>query len=310
MAPTRWAGRKPALAAALTLLILVSCGEPATEGDGAGPVDGAAGRPAAPTEQATATIVPPGTEPEPAIPEPEAPGEASPPAEPAPEPTAPAPPPGLPPGLLGQDIERIPTTSRVVALTFDAGANADAVQSILATLAAEKVPGTFFLTGDFVGRFPGASQSIRTAGHRLANHSVNHPAFTSLTGSEIRAEVRGAEEDIRAVTGGDPRPFFRFPFGDRDARTIAAVNDLGYLAVRWTVDTLGWQGTSGGRSVAEVTQRVLDTARPGQIVLMHVGSHPTDGSTLDADALPDVISGLRAEGYRFVTLDALLTAGS
>jgi len=73
------------------------------------------------------------------------------------------------------------------------------------------------------------------------------------------------------------------------------------------VDTLGWQGTRAGRTAAEVTSRVLDTARPGQIVLMHVGSHPTDRSTLDADALPAVIAGLRELGYQFVTLDALLT---
>lgn len=107
-------------------------------------------------------------------------------------------------------------------------------------------------------------------------------------------------------TGQDPQPLFRFPFGDRDARTIPAVNDLGYVAVRWTVDTLGWQGTSGGRSADDVTERVLDTATAGQIVLMHVGSHPTDGSMLDADALAAVIGGLRAAGYRFVTLDALV----
>jgi peptidoglycan/xylan/chitin deacetylase (PgdA/CDA1 family) len=193
-----------------------------------------------------------------------------------------------------------------VALTFDAGANADAVPSILATLADENVRATFFLTGDFVQRFAGASRSIVSAGHRLANHSATHPEFTSLSAEQIRAEIRGAEADIRDITGRDPRPLFRFPLGDRDARTIDAVNELGYVAVRWTVDTLGWQGTSGGRSAAEVTERVLDTATAGQIVLMHVGSHPTDGSMLDADALAAVITGLRAAGYRFVTLDALL----
>jgi peptidoglycan/xylan/chitin deacetylase (PgdA/CDA1 family) len=41
-------------------------------------------------------------------------------------------------------------------------------------------------------------------------------------------------------------------------------------------------------------------------VLMHVGSHPTDGSMLDADALPRIISGLRDRGYRFVTLPQAL----
>jgi peptidoglycan-N-acetylglucosamine deacetylase len=40
---------------------------------------------------------------------------------------------------------------------------------------------------------------------------------------------------------------------------------------------------------------------------MHIGSKPDDGSTLDADALPDMIGPMRAAGYGFVTLDQLLT---
>jgi peptidoglycan-N-acetylglucosamine deacetylase len=252
-----------------------------------------------PTASPRAPRPPPGARPVETSPTSVAPPPAPPPAPPAP---------GFPEHLAGKDLERIPTDRRIVALTFDAGANADAVNPILATLAAEQVTATFFLTGDFVRHFPGESRAVVRAGHRLGNHSVSHPHFTSLTTSQIRDEVRGAEADIRSYAGGDPRPFFRFPYGDRDARTIAAVNDLGYVAVRWTVDSLGWQGTSGGRSATEVTQRVLDTAQPGQIVLMHVGSHPTDGSTLDADALPGVIAGLRQRGYSFVTLDALLSA--
>ena len=41
-------------------------------------------------------------------------------------------------------------------------------------------------------------------------------------------------------------------------------------------------------------------------ILVYVGSNPDDGSTLDADALPDMITRIRAAGYDFVTLDALL----
>jgi hypothetical protein len=39
---------------------------------------------------------------------------------------------------------------------------------------------------------------------------------------------------------------------------------------------------------------------------MHVGSNPDDSTTLDADALPDVVNRVRAAGYGFVTLDAVL----
>jgi hypothetical protein len=54
-----------------------------------------------------------------------------------------------------------------------------------------------------------------------------------------------------------------------------------------------------------VINRAVGGARPGEIVLMHVGSNPTDHTTLDAAALPTVISKLKALGYGFVTLDAL-----
>ncbi len=69
--------------------------------------------------------------------------------------------------------------------------------------------------------------------------------------------------------------------------------------MRWTVDTLGWQGTVGGRSVATVRARILAGLRPGAIVLMHVGAAP-DRTTLDAAALPSVIVELRRRGYGFV----------
>ncbi|WP_456938316.1 polysaccharide deacetylase family protein [Geodermatophilus sp. SYSU D00684] len=211
---------------------------------------------------------------------------------------------GLPFVLRGQDLEVIPTDRRVVALTFDAGGDSSGLASILATLAGRQVPATFFLTGRWAAANPSGVAAIRSAGHRVANHSMTHPHFPASTDAAMRQELLDAERAIRAG-GADPRPLFRFPFGDRTAHTIAVVNGAGYGAVRWTVDTLGWQGTSGGRSVQTVVDRALGALRPGEIVLMHVGAHPDDGSTLDAAALPTVIDRMRAAGYGFVTLDAL-----
>jgi peptidoglycan/xylan/chitin deacetylase (PgdA/CDA1 family) len=207
--------------------------------------------------------------------------------------------------LAGQDVERLPTSRRVVALTFDAGANADGLASVLGTLRREGVPATFFLTGDFARRFPARSAEIAAGGHRLGNHSVDHPHFTALSDQAVRDQLAGAERAIVASTGRDPRPLFRFPYGDRDQRTIRLVNAAGYVPVRWAVDSLGWKGTSGGLTAGAVTARVLGALRPGEIVLMHVGSNPDDHTTLDADALPAVIAQIRAAGYGFVTLDAL-----
>jgi len=207
--------------------------------------------------------------------------------------------------LLGIDWTRIPTTAPVVALTFDAGANADAVPSIRSTLQGKNVPATFFLTGQWVRTFPAQANEVAVAGFVVGNHSDTHPALTTLSDTQVHAEVVNAQRSILLANGVETRPFFRFPFGDLDTRVLSLVNGLGYVGVRWTVDTLGWQGTSGGMSVQRVIDRVLAALQPGEIVLMHVGSHPTDHSMLDAAALPQIIDAIRARGYQFVTMSAL-----
>lgn len=251
----------------------------------------------------------PGT-PEPTVPGapgeqvPVAPGPTPPPETlPAPQPPPPAAP--FPAGLLGQDLEVLPGAGPVVALTFDAGGNSAGLPVILQTLADAGIHGTFFLTGAWAAANPAGVAAIVAGGHRVGNHSLTHPAFTGLPDTGIADQVLGAQQAIQAA-GADPRPLFRFPLGDRDARTIAAINSLGYVAVRWTVDTLGWKGTSGGISARQVADRALSGLRPGEIVLMHVGSNPDDASALDAEALPDVINRIRQAGYGFATLDSLL----
>ena len=219
-----------------------------------------------------------------------------------------------PSGLGGTNWTVVPAKPTVVALTFDAGANADAVPSILATLAKYHVPATFFLTGNFVRDFPAASKSIAAAGARIGNHSVSHPYFVGdkLTDAQIRDQVLAAQTQIRQVTGADPWPWFRFPYGDYNQHTISVVNSAGFVPVGWTVDTLGWKGASGGITTQSIVNRVLAGLRPGEIVLMHCGSGGTqagDHSTMDADALPAIIQNLSSRGYSFVTIDALRGLG-
>jgi len=214
----------------------------------------------------------------------------------------------VPSGLGGRVWNVIPTHAKVVALTFDAGANADGVASILSTLSQQHVAASFFLTGNFTTSFPGQAKAMAAAG-RAGDHSVSHPYFTQLTDAQMRQQVLGAQQTIKTVTGADPAPWFRFPYGDYNSHAVSVVNSAGFVPVGWTVDTLGWEGTSGGITVTTIASRVLGSLQPGEIVLMHCGSNPTDHSTLDADALPSVISQLRARAYAFVTLDALRGLG-
>lgn len=205
----------------------------------------------------------------------------------------------LPPAIVAGELVRLQTRQHVVALTFDGGGNADAAKSVLATLKRDDVPATFFLTGHFAESFPLLARAIGRR-YPLANHTVDHLDLRRLSTPAATREVTQADAIIRRTTGRETRPLFRFPYGARDARTLGIVRRLGYVSVRWTVDTWGWMGFTG-QTVAGARRRVLDNLVPGEIVLMHLGS-ARDHSTIDSRALPGVIRAVRARGYRFVTL--------
>jgi peptidoglycan/xylan/chitin deacetylase (PgdA/CDA1 family) len=205
----------------------------------------------------------------------------------------------LPPAIVAGELVRLQTRQHVVALTFDGGANADGARGVLAVLRRENVPGTFFLTGQFVRNYPALARAIGRR-YPVCNHTVNHLDLRRLSTGGVTREIVTAERRIRAATGRDQRPCFRFPFGARDARTLRIVHRLGYVSVRWTTDTWGWMGRSS-QSVGGVVRRVVHGLVPGQIVMMHLGS-ARDRSTIDTKALPGVIRAVRARGYRFVTL--------
>jgi peptidoglycan/xylan/chitin deacetylase (PgdA/CDA1 family) len=205
----------------------------------------------------------------------------------------------LPPSVVGGELVRLQTRQRVVALTFDGGGDDASARSVLAILRREHVKGTFFLTGHFVKTYPALARAI---GRRYAvgNHTVNHVDLRWLSTGAVANEITRAQRMIARATGRDTRPYFRFPYGARDARTLAIVRRLDYVSVRWTIDTLGWMGRSV-QTVSGAVRRVLAGLVPGEIVMMHLGSS-RDGSTIDAHALPAVIRAVRARGYRFVTL--------
>jgi peptidoglycan/xylan/chitin deacetylase (PgdA/CDA1 family) len=212
----------------------------------------------------------------------------------------------LPPAIVAGEIVRLQTRQHVVALTFDGGGNADGAKGVLTELRRAKVPATFFLTGHFVQSYPLVA---RTIGRRypVGNHTVNHLDMLRLSPTAERREVTRAAVMIQRATGRDTHPYFRFPYGSRNARTLRLVNGLGYASVRWTVDTWGWMGLSQ-QSVRGATRRVVDHLVPGEIVLMHLGSS-RDHSTIDSQALPAVIQLVRARGYRFVTLKGIRAPG-
>jgi peptidoglycan/xylan/chitin deacetylase (PgdA/CDA1 family) len=206
----------------------------------------------------------------------------------------------------GGEIERLQTSKKIIALTFDGGDNAGGAQRILATLGRRHVTATFFITGRWARRYPRLARVIGVH-YAVGNHTYSHAPLPALTSAAVRAEIIAGARWIRRETLREPRPLFRFPFGDRDSRTIGIVHALGYQSVRWSLDTWGWMGPSAGQSTATVVRRVSTRLRPGDILLMHLGS-ARDGSVLDAEALPAVIDTIERRDYHFVTLDRFVHA--
>lgn len=188
-----------------------------------------------------------------------------------------------------------------VALTFDGcegrGAPALLDQSILAVLAAEKVPVTLFVTGLFARR--NAAELARLARSPLVeveNHSFDHPQHMErLDPAAIRAQVEATDRLVEELTGR-PTRFFRFPAGNHDAAALRAVEATGHRVVHWSFAS---GDPAKGLTPAHLRDDVLSRTRPGHILIFHINGR----APATAEALPGILAELRRRGYRFTRLD-------
>lgn len=218
-----------------------------------------------------------------------------------------------------------PRNRRVVALTFDA----DMTDGMLSRIHAGSVPeqvdrrlfsvlrrrhtaATFFLTGLWARQYPALTKRLaRDPLVQLENHSYDHrawatPCYGLPTVDGVAAkqtEVSRTQRVLRRLTGAAAR-YFRFPGGCSAARDRRLVARLG-------LRTVGWDVVSGDAFQSDprvVVRAVLSGVRPGSIVVAHCIGAPNTPATGRAMAM--IIPALRARGYRFVTLDRLLHAGT
>jgi peptidoglycan/xylan/chitin deacetylase (PgdA/CDA1 family) len=196
------------------------------------------------------------------------------------------------------EIARGPGHRPEVALTFDAGADWKPVRPILEALEDAGAQCTFFVTGKWVEANPRSSRAIADGGHELGNHSWDHAAFTGLSDEAIRDQLRRTEEIVQETTHRSTLPYFRPPLGARDRRVRQLAAEEGYRTVYWSLDSR--DAVDRGITPAQIRDRVLSRVETGSIVLLHCGSQAT------ADALPEILEGLRGRGLRPVTITQLL----
>ncbi len=195
------------------------------------------------------------------------------------------------------------TEEKVVYLTFDAGYENGNVEIILDTLRREEVPGAFFILGNLIERNPELVRRMAEEGHTVCNHTDRHPDMTKMQTKEAFAEELDRLSRAYTELTGEVMPrYYRPPQGLFNRQNMEWANALGYKTIFWSFAYADWDNDKQP-TPEQARQKILDNMHNGAVLLLH----PT--SSANAAILGDVISTLKAEGWRFGTLDELTAEG-
>lgn len=202
--------------------------------------------------------------------------------------------------LFGEIVNRVDTDEPVVALTFDDGPTPVYTAEVQKTLSDRGVKATFFLMGVDAERHMAETQAIVSAGHEIGNHTFNHDDMTWADEAKAADEIERTDAAIRAAGyGGEIH--FRPPFGKKLFGLPLYLAKHDRTTVTWDVEPESFDDVAA--TADGITQHVLDNTKPGSIIILHVMYKSRETSRA---ALPAIIDGLKARGFRFVTVSELL----
>jgi polysaccharide deacetylase family sporulation protein PdaB len=193
-------------------------------------------------------------------------------------------------------IYYVDTPEKKIAISFDASWGDEFTPRILEILQENELKTTFFLTGFWIEKYPEHVKEIVAKGHELGNHTWTHPHLNTLEKSSITRELEQVHAALTDLWGGKEPRLFRPPFGEYSDKVIEAADELGYLTIQWSIDSLDWKDLSP----EAITKRITDKMHPGAIVLFHNNGRYT------ADALPGIIAYAKENGYEIVPISELL----
>lgn len=200
--------------------------------------------------------------------------------------------------FFGELVDRVETTEKVVALTFDDGPDPAGAQRTLDVLAEKQVPGTFFVTGRELEKHPDLGRKIAEAGHEIGNHTYSHERMVLVSPGFVAEEIEKTDALIRA-TGYQGDIHFRPPNGKKLLALPRYLEEHDRKTITWDVEP----DSAGTPAKEQILTETLERTRPGSIILLHP-MYAGRGQT--REALGPLIDGLRERGYRFVTVSALL----
>ncbi len=219
-----------------------------------------------------------------------------------------------------QTINHGPRDKKKVALTLDAemtdGMKAKLVSKgvgisydkrIVDTLNQTNTKATFFLTGMWMELYPDVTKEL-SSNHlfELGSHSYTDSSFEGscyglkeILENQEQADIEYTQKLLKELAGIDNH-LFRFPGGCYSQEDLDLVNNAGLKVVHWDVS-----GADGFENSSEtIEQNVLNKVQNGSIIILHLNGTPTAPKT--AEALPKIISELKARGFEFVKVSELL----
>lgn len=190
--------------------------------------------------------------------------------------------------------DRFTADEPAIALTFDDGPGAF-TGAIAEELRRLDAPASFFVVGELAATRPDTVAALAADGHTIGSHSWSHARIEHIGEREMVDECVRAAARIDRITGRQVSlvrlPYRKVP----PPRTSELLGIRGLLPVAWSLDPRDWEA----RDADTIASRVLADLHPGAIVLLHDGG-PDRSATVAA--LPAIVAGARAAGYRLVAL--------
>ena len=194
-------------------------------------------------------------------------------------------------------IYSVATDEKKISISFDAAWGAEDFPKIIEILDKHNVKATFFMTGEWVEKYPECVKTLVEKGHDLGNHSTTHPDMTKLSKEKQREQIMNVHNKVKELTGYEME-LFRPPYGAYNNEVIRTCYEVGYFPIQWDVDSLDWKDLSASEIINKVCRhKALDN---GSIILCHNGAKHT------AEALDELLTNLKNQGYELVPISQLI----
>ncbi|MCC5631208.1 polysaccharide deacetylase family protein [Nostoc sphaeroides CHAB 2801] len=187
---------------------------------------------------------------------------------------------------------------KVIALSIDDGPWPKTTLEMLDILKQNDVKATFFWVGQALQANPDLAKREVAEGHAIGNHTWHH-WYRRMDEATAKNEI-DRTADLIYKTTGVKTALFRPPGGFLNNGLAAYAKSQKDAVIMWSLTSAD---TDPHAKPQAFVNNVLKGAKPGSIVLMHDGGGDRQRTV---QALPQIISGLKQQGYRFVTIPELL----